>query len=309
MTLEARPALVPRALAGRRSAAPRLLVLASLLAWAAPPLLLSAGADPGTPRAADVTDADAVTWLDRDGRPLPFRTYEEVETFLKTAAVVSRETAPVGITRPEILVLEKDGVQARAILRLVEEEKQRIRIGGRYCQRFRDSQAHECAAYALARALGLDSVPPVVPRRLGPRPGSVQIWVEGTRDETAADFRPPSSAQWVRQIWDRILFDNLILNVDRNAGNLLVGPDYRIWLIDHTRAFQPQSELLDPDELEKVNREAWARLGAMSDDDLKDAVRDHLDVQQLEALVARRGLLVERVRRLVAERGEAAVFY
>jgi hypothetical protein len=191
----------------------------------------------------------------------------------------------------------------------VEEEKERIRVGGRYFQRFRDSQAHECAAYALSRALGLDSVPPVVSRRLGSRPGSVQMWVEGTRDETAPDFHPPSSAPWVRQIWDRILFDNLILNVDRNAGNLLVGHDYRIWLIDHTRAFQPQSELLDPGKLEKVNRRAWDRLGAMSDDDLKDTVRDDLDVQQLQALVARRALLVEHVQRLVAERGEAAVFY
>jgi len=302
MNVQARLTSARRAFPGRRSPARRLVVLLPLLGGLVPALLVPA-------RASPEAEGDPVTWLDEEGQPLPFQSYEEVEAFLRTAAVVSRETAPVGITRPEILVLEGGGVRARAILRLVEEEKERVRIGERYHQRFRDSQAHECAAYALARALGLDSVPPVVPRRLGRRPGSVQIWVEGTRDETAAGFHPPSATRWVRQIWDRILFDNLILNVDRNAGNLLVGPDYRIWLIDHTRAFQPQAELLAPEKLEKVNRRAWERLVAMSDDDLKDAVRDDLDVQQLQALVARRALLVEHVQRLVAERGEAAVFY
>ena len=34
------------------------------------------------------------------------------------------------------------------------------------------------------------------------------------------------------------LFDQLIYNIDRNIGNLMITNDWRIWAIDHTRAFR-----------------------------------------------------------------------
>ena len=34
------------------------------------------------------------------------------------------------------------------------------------------------------------------------------------------------------------VFDQLIGNIDRNVGNLLITSDWRIWAIDHTRAFR-----------------------------------------------------------------------
>jgi hypothetical protein len=105
------------------------------------------------------------------------------------------------------------------------------------------------------------------------------------------------------------LFDNLILNVDRNASNVIVSQGYKLWLVDHTRAFQPKNELLAPEKLRRVNRQVWDRLQAMSDDELKDLVREHLDGGQLQALVRRRRLLVERVRGIVDDLGEDIVFY
>jgi hypothetical protein len=114
---------------------------------------------------------------------------------------------------------------------------------------------------------------------------------------------------WVRQQWDMAFFDNLILSIDRNTGNFLIGPDYQLWLYDHGRAFQPKAELLAPGALGKINRKVWGRLQSMSDEELKDVVREHLAVDQLVALVERRALLVERVQALVDEKGEAAVFY
>ena len=71
----------------------------------------------------------------------------------------------------------------------------------------------------------------------------------------------------------------------------------------------PAPELLDPGALRRVNREAWDRLLAMTDDDLKQLLGSCLDGGQLGALVRRRELLMEHVKGLVAGRGEAAVFY
>jgi hypothetical protein len=58
-----------------------------------------------------------------------------------------------------------------------------------------------------------------------------------------------------------------------------------------------------------INRQIWASLQAMSDEELKDVVREHLDTEQLNCLVKRRELLVELVEGLVAEKGEDKVFY
>jgi hypothetical protein len=249
------------------------------------------------------------TWLGPDGDPLPFDGDDEILEFLRSARVVSRRTIEEGINREQQVLLEKGEVRARAIFRTVDREQRRVRRpDGRYYVRWVDQHSGECAAYALARALGLHCVPPTVPRRLGGRDGSLQIWVEGGR-KVEPGFEPPRPLAWVRQEWDRILFDNLVFNVDRNRGNLLAGPGFRLWLYDHGRAFQPKAELLDPEELRWVNRRVWNRLQSMSDEEIKDVVRESLQVDQLVALVERRALLAERVRALVEEKGEDAVFY
>ncbi len=258
----------------------------------------SAGGAPPLPR----------VWIGPDGDPLPFQNDDEVLEFLRTAEVKDRKPAPEGINKPQVLMLESNGVKARAILREVVNEMKRVRIGERFYFRFLDSYANECAAYDLARELGLDFVPPVVPRGIG-RPGSVQIWIEGGTTASDEGFQPRSPMTWMKQVWDKDLFDNLILNVDRNLGNILVGPNEELWLIDHTRAFQPQGELFAAEVVQKVNRRAWERLQAMSDEELKDVVREHLDSEQLDALVKRRELMAEHVEGLLARLGENAVFY
>jgi hypothetical protein len=275
-------------------------------------LLLAAGAPRGTAVAREATGSSGSrhhVWLDARGEPLPFQSDAEILEFLRTAQVLGKERIAVGVNRTDKLLLEKEGTRAHAVFRNVDIERRDAQVGSRYYFRFRDSYANESAAYALARWLGLDNVPPVVPRRFDGRRGSVQIWVENARDHTAADFEPPSILAWISQVWDADLFDNLILNVDRNSGNILAGQHYRLWLIDHTRAFQPVPELLAPEKLAKVNRRVWDRLLATAEEDLKEVLGDHLDGGQLHALVKRRELLIERVEGLVAERGEDAVFY
>jgi hypothetical protein len=248
-------------------------------------------------------------WLDAEGEPLPIQNDADISEFLRTARVVSKQGIDVGVNRAEKLLLEKNGTRAHAIFRVVEIERKQARVGPRFYFRFRDSYLNECAAHELARWLGFHSVPPAVPRRLERKSGSVQIWVEKTRDEESREFKPPDARTWVRQIWDMDLFDNLILNVDRNAGNILVGEHYRLWLIDHTRAFQPVGDLLAPERVVKINRKAWDRLLSMTKEDMQNVVGEYLDGAQVSALAKRRELLIEHVERLVTERGAGAVFY
>lgn len=103
-------------------------------------------------------------------------------------------------------------------------------------------------------------------------------------------------------------FDNLLYNIDRNPGNKLVTSDYRLWLIDHTRAFQFKFEILD-DSMVRVPRRSWERLVSLTEDDLKHALENYLTPIELGGILKRRDALVVHVERLIAERGEDAVFY
>ncbi len=42
-----------------------------------------------------------------------------------------------------------------------------------------------------------------------------------------------------QQLYDKEIFHNLINNIDANHGNYHWDTHENIWLIDHTRAFQP----------------------------------------------------------------------
>ncbi|MBW2264413.1 MAG: hypothetical protein JRG91_20805 [Deltaproteobacteria bacterium] len=249
------------------------------------------------------------TWIGPDGQPLPFRSDAEAIVFLSKARVVSKTTIGVGVNRAQQVLLERGGVRAHAIFREVDIERDRTRVGPRFYFKFRDSYRHECAAYALALQLGLDNIPPVVSRTIDRQPGSLQLWVEDTRDETTRAFTPPDARAWVQQIWAMHLFDNLIFNVDRNAGNMLVGHDYELWMIDHTRGFQIQRELLAPEKVVRVNRLTWERLLGLTEEALEPTLGEHITGGQIRAILARRDRLVERVEGLVAKAGDAAVFY
>ncbi len=247
-------------------------------------------------------------WNDVNGEPVPFSTDAEILDFLRTARVVSETPIGVGINESKKLLLEKDGVEINAIFREVEIERRNARIGERVHQIFRDSYRHECAAYQLSRLLGLNNVPPAAPRTIRRRRGSVQIWLSPTLDETAEDFRAPAASAWARQLWSMYVFDNLIFNIDRNAGNVLVDSRYKLWMIDHTRAFQIEGELLD-DWVARVDRRLWDALVSLTDEEIQTAVKPHLDSREIRSLLERRNQLVEHVRKLVDERGENIVFY
>jgi hypothetical protein len=247
-------------------------------------------------------------WLDVNREPLPFATDAELLEFLRTAPVVDQRDIGIGVNRSQKVTLERDGVQVHAAFRRVDIRRQNQRVGDRFYRLFADSYLFECAAYQLATMLGLDMIPPAVLRKIRGDEGSLQIWVEDVRDEASSDFHPPNPTAWAQQIWGMILFDNLVYNPDRNKGNMLADSHYRLWLIDHTRAFQAVNQLLN-DRIARVDRAAFDRLVALSENELQSSLGKFLTSAEMSSLVRRRELLIEYVEALVAERGGDAVYY
>jgi hypothetical protein len=248
-------------------------------------------------------------WLDADKNPLPFQSDDELLNFMRSAPIISEKLIGVGVNESKKVLLEKDGIRLHCIFREVDLRKRNEQVGGRIYLDFADSYLFEGAAYELARMLGIHHVPPVVLRKIDRRHGTLQVWIEDVLDKESEGFKPPGTIIWVSQLWEMYFFDALIFNIDRNQGNMLVDEGYRLWMIDHTRAFQMVSELLEPEKINRVNRLAWERLVNLTKDDLQAALSDYLEKSEINSLWRRRQLLIDYVKALVEKRGAKVVFY
>ena len=102
------------------------------------------------------------------------------------------------------------------------------------------------------------------------------------------------------------MFDNLIGNKDRNAGNFLVDDDSNLFLIDHSRAFIGDKDL--PWELVHVDRGLWKRMLALDEPTLMTALSKWVGKGEIRAILARRDRMKTVIDGLVKKKGEAAVF-
>ncbi len=253
------------------------------------------------------------TFLGPDGTPLPFKSDQEVMDFMRSAKIMSMKDVGSGITRPRKVVLEMNGIRMNAIFRDIHEEKDMATMaGGRREAFFRDDFIFENAAYELAKLLGLDNVPPVVTRRINGVDGSLQVWMERSMTETKRQkekIRPPDVTHWNRQVQTMRIFDNLVYNTDRNMGNILIDPEWKLWMIDHTRAFRRFGDLRTPKEIIQCEQQLWNRMRALDRTTLRDRLKQYLRQFEIDAILERRDKLVAHIQQLIAERGEDRVLF
>ena len=106
------------------------------------------------------------------------------------------------------------------------------------------------------------------------------------------------------------IFDQLIYNSDRNAGNLLIDGDWRIWMIDHTRAFKVFGEPADPKNLgTHCARSLLDALRGLDAATLAAATTELLSQAQVQGLVGAPRLHRPLLRGPDPPHGEAEVLY
>ena len=154
----------------------------------------------------------------------------ELESFLKEAKVTERRKLGTGITNPDKLTLEMDGVVRHAVFKNVDGDF--------------DSWRAEVAAYEMDKLLGLGMVPPTVERKVRGAMGCAQLWVEGRTLEKFTGT-PHDLDAWRRQVSLMWLFDDLVGNIDRHVNNVIVTEDFRLALIDNSKTFRGGRELLN----------------------------------------------------------------
>jgi hypothetical protein len=239
---------------------------------------------------------------------------EEMAEFLRSARIIGSRQVGKGVTGISRLTLTDGRRTQDAAFQAVDVRKPLMRLrDGTTELHFADSYHFNIAGYRLAELIGLgDMVPVTVARRWRGRNGALSWWVESEWDEgsrRAAGVEPPDPASWNQQIYRERVFAALIGDTDRNEGNMIITRDWKVWMIDFTRAFRRNPEPRGTAALHRCDRLVLQRLRELTREQVATAVGRHLNRFELDGLMARRDSLLEHFDRLIAEQGEHAVLY
>ena len=243
---------------------------------------------------------------------------DQIRDFLKNAKVVRWRGTEKGVTAPKRLTLSDGTITHDAVFQAIDERQQVMHLGGGGRQsttelNFVDSYKYNIAAYEIARLLDLDHMMPVyVERKWNGQTGSISWFVPSLMDESERlkkKVQPPNPAEWNSQMYRMRAFSSLVRDTDRNLTNVLITHQWKVMMIDFSRAFRLQPELLHQKDLAKMDRRLLAKLELLSRDQVKQATKDYLTNGELDAMMKRRDSLVAHFKKLIAELGEDKVLY
>jgi hypothetical protein len=239
------------------------------------------------------------------------------EDFLKTAEIVAEKQLGSGDSKnePWRLTLEKAEISRSALWKDLQGKP----FG------FEESWKREIAAYRLDKYLELNMVPPTVEREFRGNWGSCQLWVTAEMDmrkKIREKIQTPANKAFSmnRAIYLQRAFDNLIANIDRHPGNILVTKDWRLILIDHSRSFGASEEFTSeliytekhrdgPMIMKSLPRALVEKLKSLDSVSTKEIVGDALTDGEIEAVLVRRDLMLEEIARLIEKYGIENVLY
>ena len=239
----------------------------------------------------------------------------EIEQCLQEGKVGKRAGKLVGATKPEHLQIDCAADIDSAVFKSLDEHRRGItRLpGGATEMNFSDSYKYERVAYLLDRELGLDMVPVAVIRSLKGDEGALVAWIPNAGHEAAMKERPtgPQMAALAQQKSLMRLFDALILNVDRRQENWLIDREtWKLYLIDHSRAFRERQQLPEgfASRRTRLTQDLYERLKNLQKAQLTELFEGLVTGAQIDALLARRDLIIESIDSDRQKRGDAVVF-
>ena len=254
-------------------------------------LLALAPVQPTAGRGSQSADAGVRPWTGRAA---------EIEAYLRTAPIVRTVRTDRGVTEPVRAFFAPGGPIGSMTWKAIPPGMSRG---------FYESYKSEIAAYELDKLLALGMVPPKVERRIDGDLGVAVMWVDGVKSfaELGGAPKPPPArvARWNSEIARAKMFHNLIGDLDPNLGNWLIDSEWRVTLIDQSRALTTTSQLVH--ELTRVDAALWARMRALTLDELTRTLSPWLGKPEIEAILERRDLMQKKIDAARLLRNEALV--
>jgi hypothetical protein len=236
----------------------------------------------------------------------------QMEEFLLKARIGQPKNLSAGITNSQRAMLNDGNLSHEAHIQTVDISKTYFQTIQGTEVNFRDCYKFNVAAYELDKLLDLNMVPVSVERKVG-NMAAVTWWVDDVlmteleRKKKRAE--PADQHFWNQQMYVCRVFDQLIYNTDRNLGNLIITKDWKVWMIDHTRAFRLMKDLRSPKDLVQCDRRLLAKLRELNKETLSARLHRYLTPQEIDGLLARRDRIVKFFDEQIAQKGEAVVLF
>ncbi len=232
---------------------------------------------------------------------------EQKEEFLRKAKIISVHGAKKGVTGTSRATLSDGVITHDASIQKIDEEKARFETDKGTEMGFRDTYKFNIAGYRLARMLGLaDRVPPSIERTYEGTKAAWTWWIDDVAmDETERLKRKaedPDHQRWARQYQIMKVFDQLIFNTDRNQTNILYDKNWKLWMIDHTRAFRVRHDLMNAKGLESCDVVLLEKMKALKESTLREQLGNFIRPAEIKGLLARRDLIVEHFEKAGLEK-------
>jgi hypothetical protein len=237
------------------------------------------------------------------------------EEFLLNANVTKEEQMmSEAVTNPWHITLELNGLTNDALWKNPEGRMKGYIEGWKF----------EIAAYLFDKHLGLNMIPPTVEKRFHNNRGSCQFWVKAKmtmKDKVEQKIKTPPIKvfNYNRALNLQRFFDNLIGNEDRHQNNYLITEDWRIILIDHSRSFRTgkkwTTELPYGEKnkeglvLKEMPKDLLEKAKALTFEVIKGFTGDTLTDEEINAVLARKELIIQHINKLIEKNGEANVLY
>lgn len=241
-----------------------------------------------------------------------FTTLQEIEEALRTAKIVKVKELGTGITNPQKFTLDNGKFQFAGVFKTIDERKRGLtKLAKSVEMDFKDSWMFEIAAYELDKLLGLNMVPVTVERSYNGKKGSLQLWIENAMTERVRkekNLTATNTVDWNRQIFKVRVFDNLIYNIDRNLGNLLIDANWKIYMIDHSRCFKNMDLLQHPKDLRVFSRSLIDRLRKLDQKTIQEHCGKYLTNMEIKMMLKRRDQILAVCDQLYMAKGDS-IYY
>ncbi len=244
-----------------------------------------------------------------------FKSYgdADMEKFLKLARVLSVEQIGHGVTKPLQVQMVLNGAQHRAQIQVVDKDLPDFFPQSGPPVPMKDSWRFNVAAYKVDRLLDLKMAAVAVSRAFRSKPAAFMWWVDDVQFEEAEriqkDLQPPDRERFARQRALANVFDELIMNIDRNLANLLITKSWDIALIDHTRTFTAYHGIRNEAKLTRCSLGLMAKMRALSAGRVTAAVGPLLTTAEVAAIIARRDRIVTFFEQEAKKKGADNVFF
>ena len=238
----------------------------------------------------------------------PSLTRAQKEEFLLKAKVVKTEHSKKGVTDTIRATLSDGAITHDASIQRIDDTKHNYETPTGNELVFRDTYKYNIAAYKLDKLLGTNMIPPYVERSYQGSKGSFSWWVDDVQmdEETRQKkkMQSPDITSWYHQMHVVNVFSQLIYNTDLNMTNLLIDKGWNIWMIDFSRSFRSNTNLLDSKLLLECDNDLLAKMKQLNEATLNKELGNYVEGLGIKGLLARR----DKIVKLFEDKGPSKMF-